>query len=41
MLFSSLMDGIVAAAVASSVDRSTRASMDPLASRTWEVVIVG
>jgi hypothetical protein len=42
VLFSSLMDGTVAAAAAvlSSVDRSTRASMDPLASRAWEVVIV-
>jgi len=37
------MDGTVAAAAAapSSVDRSTRAIMDPLASRAWEVVIVG
>jgi len=37
------MDGTAAAAAAvpSSVDRSTRASMDPLASRAWEVVIVG
>jgi len=38
ILFSSLMDGAVA--VPSSQDRSIKASTDPLASSTWEEVLV-